>query len=324
LSLYLDLNKWIDLARAYHGQPGGERFRTALDTVMAGVAAGWLSVPLTSGHIIEMARHGNRERRGRLAEVLVQLSRGATLEPIYSVIRALARRSAQALFVEEPPDPQPQVHGRGIEFAFGEIARIDRAFGGDAERADRVRRYLDSPEGLLHYLEHTHEDLRLAGTRSVTAKAQRFAVENDSSRFRLKTESLETAMKVYYARALIDLSAVVAEALGRVGKKPADFLALGPPGADAFFRAIPPLRVEATLHVTRDRHWDRTVAANDSEDIGGLAVAIPYCDVVVSERFWVDVARRHGLDRECSTAVLHDASKIPDALAVRARSGLQS
>jgi len=315
VSLYLDQNKWIDLARAYHGQPAGNRFQAALDAVESGIAGEWLSVPLTSGRIIELARHGNRARRSRLAQVFVHLSRGTTLAPVYSVIRSLARRAAQVLFVEDPPEPLPQVHGGGIEFAFGDVLKLDRAFGGDAEPADRLRRYLDSPEGLLDFLEQTYEDIRLAGTRSVTATAGRFADDVDSSRFRLRTDPFDVALKVYHARALIDLSGVIAEALARVDRKPADFLALGPAGAASFVRAIPPLRVEAFLGVTRDRHWDRRVAPNDSQDIGGLAVAIPYCDVVVSERFWADVAKRHRLDREYSTSVLRDTSEIPDVLA---------
>ena len=139
--LYLDQNKWIDLARAYHGRPGGARFRDALDTVDRLVCEGYLRVPLSSAHVMETARRGDRASRRRLAEVMIALSRGWVIAPTYTLTRGLAGHVAQSVFVDDPPAPQPLPFGRGIEFAFGNEFL---ASGRDLARADLLRRALDT------------------------------------------------------------------------------------------------------------------------------------------------------------------------------------
>lgn len=46
LRIYLDQNKWVDLARAATGHRLGKPFKDALDLCRAGVDAGTLSFPL--------------------------------------------------------------------------------------------------------------------------------------------------------------------------------------------------------------------------------------------------------------------------------------
>jgi hypothetical protein len=58
----------------------------------------------------------------------------------------------------------------------------------------------------------------------------------------------------------------------------------------------------------------RPVGRNDLTDLLFLAVAIPYCDIVVTERFWADIARRTTLLETYSTVVLTNLAELPDYL----------
>jgi hypothetical protein len=55
--VYLDLNKWIDLARAELGQEKGKRHRVALDEAERLVGEGRATFPLSFAHFMEAAKN---------------------------------------------------------------------------------------------------------------------------------------------------------------------------------------------------------------------------------------------------------------------------
>jgi len=57
----------------------------------------------------------------------------------------------------------------------------------------------------------------------------------------------------------------------------------------------------------------RSVKPNDIWDLA-LNVAIPYCDVVVTERAWCNIARRAGLDKMNETQVIRSSADLAAAL----------
>jgi hypothetical protein len=65
------------------------------------------------------------------------------------------------------------------------------------------------------------------------------------------------------------------------------------------------------LRRLRQQSQDTNWKPNDLNDIASLAVAIPYCDVVVTERQWSHMARRAELDRRFNTVILHDLRSLP-------------
>ena len=72
--VYLDQNKWIDLARAHYGRDDGRRFQPTLERVRTAVESGRLLLPMSGVHIMETVAPEDPGRRKRLAEFMVQLS----------------------------------------------------------------------------------------------------------------------------------------------------------------------------------------------------------------------------------------------------------
>src|SRR5215471_14030132 len=79
--LYLDQNKWIDLARAHYGKPEGVKFQPCLQFIRAAIKAGTLIVPFGVWNAIESMISGDEGRRKRLAEFMVDLSGNKTVSP---------------------------------------------------------------------------------------------------------------------------------------------------------------------------------------------------------------------------------------------------
>lgn len=63
----------------------------------------------------------------------------------------------------------------------------------------------------------------------------------------------------------------------------------------------------------RDRHYSSPITANDFYDIFSLSNALPYCDIVVCDKFYANSCKTTELDTSCNTKVtyrLEDLSSL--------------
>jgi len=91
-----------------------------------------------------------------------------------------------------------------------------------------------------------------------------------------------------------------------------DFLGLGKERLMEFMSEVPTLDVEIEIATTRDDHWNRKVDPNDMVDISVLSVAVPYCDILVTEKFWAHVVKTKHLDEKYDTFVTYELSDAAD------------
>ena len=61
---------------------------------------------------------------------------------------------------------------------------------------------------------------------------------------------------------------------------------MGRKGLSRFWSDIPSINADSELTAYRDRQWSRQIQPNDVRDLAQLAIAVPYCDAVVVEKFW--------------------------------------
>lgn len=59
----------------------------------------------------------------------------------------------------------------------------------------------------------------------------------------------------------------------------------------------------------------RKIQLNDIYDEVSLAIAIPYCDVVVADKFWAAIAKQCKLDKIYHTAILSSVKDVPSHIA---------
>ena len=78
---------------------------------------------------------------------------------------------------------------------------------------------------------------------------------------------------------------------------------------------VPEIGVRVSLGVARDRQMQRRVTGNDCRDIDALSMALPHCDIVVTEKLWTDLARREGLETRFGTRILAKLEDLLGALA---------
>lgn len=313
-AIFLDQNKWIDLARGYHMRPGGSRFAKAARAARQAAKQGRAIFPLSSGHIMELSMCSGEDRRGRLAEVLIELSQNWTIAPASTLVPLQIDMAISRTFGKPLPRVRPAVFGKGVPFAFGCADDLHKELGISKARARRLERILDTPAGLHFMLVGGGEELRLAGTSEARNVATTLAQRIERVRAAYKTYSKAVRRRAYLAELTFSLQDDLRSSLSRVGMSLDQFLRLGKKRLTSFWETIPSIHVETELAVERDAHWDRPVDPNDLIDITSLSVSIPYCDVVVTESFWVSLAKRRGLDRKYATILLSEVSDIEDYL----------
>jgi hypothetical protein len=320
--VYLDQNKWLDLARAAHNRPGGQDFKDILAISRYGVERGLVSFPLSASHYMETLRRGDAASRHRLAMVMAELSRFHAIASAPDVLpgeldRALRKRYGKPVF------PRPlQVFGVGIAHAF---ANPDFKYRLPEEvRVDpHTKARLEEQATLL--LEHTvlagpaqgvpvpgmEENNRYSvhGQRYVEAE-QKIAEglrQHDPGRQHLADWIAKTE--------LVDILQPLNEAFARgpIAKQESTELDTAE-GMTGLLMDLPSRVVTYELrrlqHQSRDTKWK----PNDLADVALLSVAIPYCDVVVTEKQWCHMARRAKLDRRFDTVILHDLKELAAVL----------
>lgn len=92
-------------------------------------------------------------------------------------------------------------------------------------------------------------------------------------------------------------------------KKYMDHIFSSKESIEAFLKSIPTAYVFHILNDAIDQDIGSSIDPNDICDLGALAIAIPYCDVVVTERKWSNILNQKEIGDLYSTKILH---KIED------------
>jgi hypothetical protein len=312
--LYLDQNKWIDLARAHYGKPEGKPFQDALRAVRTGVESGKLVVPFSIVNAIEAMIPRDAGRRERLARFMVALSGNRTILPEESVCQWEIRNAVGRLVGRGSPTAvRPLVIQFGAAHALGLTIQVL----GPATETEVAIQHIRSSEMTVSFLMMASDKReRIQQARAGEAGAVS-VFEGD--RARATTLSLEQRRRLEFEGLLFGTGPyqpALVLALEELGLTVQDFRGRVHSAEDAmrFLADIPSLDVLLTLRLARDQDLVRPIDRNDIRDLDWLSVAVPYCNVVVSENYWGHQVRATGLDRKYGTMLMTDVRKLPQQL----------
>lgn len=332
--LCLDMNKWIDLGRAHYGRPDGAAFKPALAAVRKAVASGSIVVPVTGINAVEVMASGDPSRRRRLAEFMVDLSENHSLvtdaEVVVPEFRAIILRSYLKV---QPTSPlrscllqrgmTAAIAGRKPQFRTGEPALdavmdelIDVLYEPEvsieslvnAISRELVNRFRKDDEETARAVDEVrqldaHLPINERRRLELTNLLLRESTDDDDSG---RDSSSPRSLRDHLRQALTDL---------RIDH--ASFFSWLQMDGNAvlFASEAPGIDVTATILLRRDRSAGHKTHRNDAKDLGFLRVAIPYGNIVVTEKSWSHLANSSGLASKYATTVIADASRPPDVLA---------
>lgn len=315
-TIYLDQNKWIQLARVANEieqSPNLPRLRDALDFVRGASAAGLACFPLSLAHYLETHKQADPARRQRLADFMLEISGGVTIASPEAILRheidaALADRFPGRVRVEPL-----HLLGRRVFFAsdkperritIGRDVAIDPALRRRLERA--ANRMLDL--GLLSGVD------QLSGVGAPRTDLRRFDANFqqhlDVLHARLDGLDRETQERALYAISLNDILDPFNEALVRHGITWDDIAMLGGPEQwMALIEDMPTRKVDVHLHRQFFRNKQLQAKSGDLNDWGYVAELAMYTDVVVTERSLASMLKRDGFQTRAQT--ITDLGDLP-------------
>jgi hypothetical protein len=278
--VYLDQNKWIELARMFHGKDTSARARQVLKDYESATVEGRATLPLSSVHYIEMSRVSNVDRKVCLGTAMWHFSRGKTIIGYPAIVRH-EFETALAKHVPRVKPGELKIVGKGHAHAF--CAQL--------------------LQGLLKLFEEDVERSLLVGYEPYGIKPPAYSGTTHRENFR---QSLSTIRERYddmpselrenwlYATSMIDILDPMNDVRRKHQLEEGLLEQLGEDGLKQVINDMPTRRVD--LHLRRQVLRNRNYATRDSdlEDWGGVGVAACYCDVVICEKHMADMLHRDG------------------------------
>lgn len=291
--IYLDQMKWIDLARAEVGHPHGAAHVPALEVFKRAVDEGRARFPLSIAHYLETGKQHDRTRREQLAGTMMRLAGMDRISPPHVIVPWEIRRALIEVFELDVPLPELSVFGEGAAHATNKPSfrfASPAAFDGIALTPDLRRRLEDAvtPKFEMALLGELPPDgmpeaARILGPAFKNLDT-RFVDEQNNvaeSVQRLGRNKLENLMA---ATAMTDIMTPLIVA-ARELQVPLESL-VQVENVFPLLAHMPSRWVEMKLRHLRQSNPQKSWHAHDLNDITALAIAVPYCDVVVTEKSW--------------------------------------
>lgn len=334
LIVYLDQNKWVELLRADKVSAENPPIREALELLRAGVSNGRVAVPLSAAHYLETWNRKDWESRHALAKLMRELSNFVTLSPIQQIldweIEGLLLRSFRGSRCTcIPPDIASLMLGHGVMHAFnsptGRLRLVERVAaagveeGPPASLTQDLRDLLAATQALpndayewwslggfkdsLEYEDLESRSEHRLGTERV-AREEALARRISSDKY-LRRRLDDYLIAEELALATDDINRIAFWHGASTDLLMESWFAKGPEYGSFLLECLPTrtciFSIRKAKHSNSQWKWQQ----HDRTDMAALAVAVPYCDIVVTERQWSHVFRSTHLDSRYSTSVLN-------------------
>ena len=313
--VYLDQNCWIDLARlCYHRQT--ERESELVDKIFEASEKYKVIFPLSISHLEETMKISSARRKNELVPLMIRLSRGYSFQPSVSInIRA----EIQNIVLRKLGLPQINVRNlilkQGISNLIG---------GGKPTLVSREGSEL--PEGIQRELLDLLESpkvlefsFKLKLPKSLLNMNESIEVFEKNRQLLAKIKDKNMRHRAFLAW---NMRAIIVPELAKIlyeSGLPKDFFLKEKStrkDIEGLLDSIPTALCLLTLIYKRDQQLQRPIQTNDFHDIWFLTLALPYSDIVATEKMWASISRQTKLDRKCNTKTVSSIKELGKYLSI--------
>lgn len=303
--IYLDQNKWIELARYNSGRDRKPDLKEIYDLIYEKSLSGEWVFPLSIIHYNETVTRKQEQQRHDLAKYMGIISRNWGIFPygMYKKEELAACMNKEkysytpikynpGCFMGVLYNPEKLLSKQGIKV---DKNMLDKA----NEIASRINFFLWFVENGRDEIEELKED-NLFYQSSFDALRKEDDAHNIPEKWKFDILFMQ-CFKAEYKEILDELS---------ISEEQKNNLSY-----ELFKKQIPPsFYVDmALIYYSKLKNKQRKNDINDYKDIVSLAQAVPYCDAVITENYWSSLIVQHGLDKKYNTLVsknLNDLKSI--------------
>jgi hypothetical protein len=333
--VYLDLNHWVGLAKAATGHRDGTRYQMLLEACRTTRQTGAALFPLSATHYMEVAKIADARRRADLAAIFEELSGFRTLLARSAIVELEFEAALDRLVRPNPSPPEAvDLIDLGVCHALGRRLNLRVVDLAGEPVGDDILQQLHTDEfnamlakELLGFEravlagpsnERTAASMRQRGWLPDAAMriAQERAEEQaaQARRFDARTRGSRgwTRDVVAAHETVTELFELLNKGLPRRGLSPGEYLAERM--RDVIY-SMPALRVSIELKTIFHRNPQTQWTSNTIFDIDAISIAVPYCDIVITDKAAHRAFEQTGLAHQMNTEVFSQPSELADRLA---------
>ena len=311
--VYLDQNKWIDLARAVHQPTEYPAQRKVLEAIVQKANAKQLALPLTTTNVYETHKINDPQRRQDLAYVQATLSQGLVFRGRHKRLEVEVTDLLRSAYNLPPLPRQPQWFLSNVFFE-STLEWDDPRLG--ARISEKVIDYLrrDPPRMLFEYLVGIEDDIRRLAVSKFSEGANKLKEDIEKRRQRDANETM--AMRRMIQGALLvtnelDLICTFIEKAQIPNQSETEIL------RDQCRRIVtdaPTFNIEREIALRLEAQQNRFIEENDLRDMQSFCAVVAYADIVVAENQFSSLTKQGGLDKKYKTIVSTDLLALPALL----------
>ncbi|MFZ1429266.1 MAG: hypothetical protein WAS21_21115 [Geminicoccaceae bacterium] len=310
--VYLDQNKWIELARAVK-YPADYPAQHALFVAIAQeIQTGRLILPLTAANIYETHKTNDTQRRHELAVLQATASQGLVFRGRH---RRLETELSDLLFA---------IHGRPVvaraadwflsDLFFEAFADFDdeRLISPISQQTIDVIR-AEPARWLYKYLVATPEDVRIGAVQRFSGGSERLRQRIEERRCQHAGESLAMRRRIMSALLILDDLNLILKFANSAGYPWQSVGDIGKTNMRRIIEDVPIYYVEREIAL-RLESQTRLIEVNDFRDMQSFCATIPYADEVIGENQFVNLARQARLDKKYCTKLATNILDLGESL----------
>lgn len=311
--VYLDQKCWIEIAKMYYGETSKHE-RELVEKILEASEKCEVIFPLSMSHLEETTKISDVKRKDELASLMVRLSKGYSFQPYFILtIRAEIRNIVLKKLGLPPINVRNYILKQGISnlVGGGKPTLVPRKGAKSLELPEDIKKelldLLESPKVLEFSLKQKLPKSLYQNKRELTEIFEK----NRQKLSEFKDNNLrKRAFLAWNIRAVVvpELAKILYES-----GLPKDFIIKENStrkDIEEFLDSIPTALCLFTLIHQRDQQLQRPIQANDFHDIWFLTLALPYSDIVITERMWTSISRQAKLDKKCNTKILSSINEL--------------
>lgn len=310
--VYLDQNKWIELARAVKHPADYPAQHELLVAIAREVEAGRLILPLTAANIYETHKINDPQRRHDLAILQATASHGL-------VFRGRHRRLEIELIdlLRAIDGHAPEAHATdwflsNVFFeAFAEW-NDERLGVSISEQAIGVVRS-EPARWLYDFLVATPENVRTTAVLNFSNGSDGLRQRIEERRRQHAGESLAMRRRIQSALLMINEIDLILKFANKAGFPWKTVSDIGDKVARRIIEDVPTYYVEREI-VLRLEAQARPIDENDFRDMQSFCATVPYADEVIGENQFVNLARQARLDQRYGTRIATNILDLTESL----------
>lgn len=300
--VYLDQNAWVALAKGSWDKERYTAEHVALTRVIGMVRSGSIAVPLSFANIYETLKINVPHRRANMARAQSVISGGV----VFRGRRRILAETLAAYLAKKKAilRPDPVAHWFMSDLWFEAVSDYSPECYGFAlsERGLAFIRQ-DPARALFDYLAFDEEDVRLQAVRRYSAGSADLIARIEARRALVSGQTLSLRKRAYGAKLVVDELDFIFATGRNLGLGWSTVADIGSSLVRGMVLDVPVFDVEREL-VVRLEDQGRAVSENDLRDMMAFITVLPFADVMVAEKQFVNLARQARLDERYGTTLL--------------------